>query len=93
MKESARTGDEKSARFRKPERSLVNSIPSGKRLTLRRDFLGQLKEREWVFSKAEEDFVFLNHPSENYGLVVGTGDIDWSEVGPLRMTNPVIPDD
>lgn len=91
MKARAEIGNEKSASFRKPERSLLNSIPSGKRLTLRRDVYCQLKEREWIFSKAEEDFIFLNHPSENYGLVVGTEDIDWNEIEQLRMRNSRTP--
>jgi hypothetical protein len=93
MKERAGIGDEKSASFRKPERSLLDSIPSGKRLRLRRDVYCQLKEREWIFSKAEKDFVFLNHPSENYGLVVGTGDLDWDEIEQLRMRNSGTPND
>ena len=93
MKERGRIGDEKSASFRKPERSLLNSIPPGKRLRLRRDVYRQLKEREWIFSKAVEDFIFLNHPSENYGLVVGTEDIDWNEIEQLRMRNSGIPNE
>ncbi len=93
MKERARIGDEKSASFQKPERSLLNSIPSGKRLRLRREVYRQMKDREWIFSKAEEGFIFLNHPSENYGLVVGTEDIDWNEIEQLRMRRPGTPID
>ena len=54
-------------------------IPLGKSLKLREGVYKQLKEREWIFNRAEEDIIFLIHKSGAYGVVVKTGDIDWNE--------------
>ncbi len=54
------------------------SIPSGKPLKLREGVYKQLKDREWIFNRAEEEVLFLIHKSGAYGVVVKTWDIDWS---------------
>ena len=58
--------------------SKVNSIFSGKLLTLREGLYRQLRDREWIFNRAEKGIIFLIHRSGAYGVVVKTGDIDWS---------------
>ncbi len=60
-------------------RSPVNSIPSGKPLKLREGLYRQLKEREWIFNRAENEIIFLVHKSGAYGVVVGIEDINWNE--------------
>jgi hypothetical protein len=62
-----------------PTRSVLNSIPRGKRLRLREGTYKQLKDREWIFSKIENNMIFLTHESGAYGLAVKIEDIDWSE--------------
>ena len=59
--------------------SALNSIPRGKRLRLREGVCRQLKDREWIFSKIEGDWIFLTHESGAYGVAVKVEDIDWSE--------------
>jgi len=36
-----------------------------------------LKDREWIFSKIEGDWIFLTHESGAYGVAVKVEDIDW----------------
>ena len=63
------------------------SIPNAKKgymikgqpLRLRDGLYKQLKEREWIFNRAEEDIIFLVHKSGAYGVVVRMEDIDWNE--------------
>ena len=54
-------------------------IPSGKPLKLREGVYNQLKEREWIFSRAEEGIIFLVSKSGAHGVAVKPGDIDWNE--------------
>jgi len=63
----------------KPSRSILSHIPPGVRLRLQENAYRQLKEREWIFNRTENDLIFLIHESGGYGLVVGIQDIDWSE--------------
>jgi hypothetical protein len=63
----------------KSSRSLLNHIPPGVHLRLRENAYRQLKEREWIFSRTENNLIFLIHESGAYGLVVGIQDIDWNE--------------
>ena len=53
-------------------------IPSGKLLKLQEGSYKQLKDREWIFNRAEDGIIFLIHKSGAYGVVVKTGDIDWN---------------
>lgn len=66
-------------RIERYPKSRLNSIPSGRRLRLREGLYKQLKEREWIFNRMENNIVFLIHESGAYGLVVGIEDIDWNE--------------
>jgi hypothetical protein len=59
------------------ERVIQNSLSSGKLLKLREGVYKQLKDRDWLFNKFENDTVFLIHASRAYGIAVRTGDIDW----------------
>jgi hypothetical protein len=63
--------------FKRPTRSVLNSIPQGKRLRLREGAYKQLKDREWIFRRIENNIIFLIHESGAYGLVVKIEDIDW----------------
>ena len=63
--------------FKRPTRSVLSSIPQGKRLRLREGAYKQLKDREWIFSKIGNDMIFLIHESGAYGLAVKIEDIDW----------------
>lgn len=53
----------------------------GKRLRLREGVFKQLRDREWILSRVENDLIFLAHQSGAYGVVVGLKDIDWNERG------------
>ncbi|PIV21006.1 MAG: hypothetical protein COZ69_11795 [Deltaproteobacteria bacterium CG_4_8_14_3_um_filter_45_9] len=59
--------------------SKVNSIPSGKLLRIREGLYKQLREREWIFNRMENNLIFLIHKNGAYGVVVKMEDIDWNE--------------
>ncbi len=58
--------------------SILRSISADKCLRLREGVHKQLREREWLFQKVENDLVFLIHESGVFGIVVRTNDIDWN---------------
>jgi hypothetical protein len=60
-------------------RSRLSSVSSGKVLKLKEGLYRQLKEREWIFNRTEENLVFLIHKEGAYGVVVRNEDIDWNE--------------
>jgi hypothetical protein len=60
-------------------RSRLRSVSSGKVLKLKESLYRQLKEREWIFSRTEDNLVFLIHKEGAYGVVVRNEDIDWNE--------------
>jgi hypothetical protein len=60
-------------------RSRLNSISSGKLLKLKDGLYRQLKEREWIFNRTENDLIFLVNKEGAYGVVVRNEDIDWNE--------------
>jgi hypothetical protein len=66
-------------------RLLDNSISPGKPLKLREGVYKQLKDRDWLFSKLENDTVFLIHASRAYGIAVRIVDIDWGICNPPRQ--------
>lgn len=66
-------------------RLLDNSISFGKALKLREGAYKQLKDRDWLFSKLENDTVFLIHSSRAYGIAVRIVDIDWGICNPPRQ--------
>ena len=57
--------------------SKVSAILSGKCLRLREGLYKQLRDREWIFNRTENELVFLIHKSGTYGVVVRNDDIDW----------------
>ena len=57
----------------------LNSVSSGKVLKLKEGLYRQLKEREWIFNRTEDNLVFLIHKEGVYGVVVRNEDIDWNE--------------
>ena len=59
------------------ESVIRNSISPGKPLRLREGVYKQLKDRDWLFNKFENDTVFLIHASRAYGIAVRMVDIDW----------------
>ena len=59
--------------------SKVNSIPSGKLSRIREGLYKQLREREWIFNRMENNLIFLIHKNGAYGVVVKMEDIDWNE--------------
>ncbi len=58
----------------------LDSSLAGKVVRLREGRHKQVREREWVFNRTDQDSIFLIHKSGAYGLVVGLEDIDWDEV-------------
>jgi hypothetical protein len=60
-------------------RSRLDSVSSGKLLKLKNGLYRQLKEREWIFNRTENNLVFLIHKEGVYGVVVRNEDIDWSQ--------------
>ena len=56
-----------------------NSILKGKPLRLREGLYKQLRDREWIFNRTENNLIFLIHRNGAYGVVVGVDDIDWNE--------------
>lgn len=59
--------------------SRLNTTLAGKCLRVREGLYRQLREREWIFNRTENDLIFLIHKNGAYGLVVGVDDIDWNE--------------
>ena len=59
-------------------RSRLSSVSSGKVLKLKEGLYRQLKEREWIFNRTEDNLVFLIHKEGAYGVVVRNEDIDWN---------------
>ncbi len=60
------------------ERLVSNYVAPGTRLKLRGGACRQVKEREWIFNEIKDQMIFLIHETENYGIVVGVEDIDWT---------------
>ena len=60
-------------------RSRLSSVASGKVLKLKEGLYRQLKEREWIFNRTENNLIFLVHMDGAYGVVVRIEDIEWSE--------------
>jgi hypothetical protein len=59
-----------------------DSTLSGKPLRIREGLYKQLREREWIFNRMENNLIFLIHKNGAYGVVVGIEDIDWNELWP-----------
>ena len=57
----------------------LDSVSSGKLLKLKEGLVRQLKEREWIFNRTENNLVFLVHRDGAYGVIVRNEDINWNE--------------
>jgi hypothetical protein len=57
-------------RIPKTSRSRLSSVLPGACLRLKEGFYRQLRDREWIFNRAEEQLIFLIHASGAYGVVV-----------------------
>ena len=57
----------------------LRSVSSGKVLKLKEGLYRQLKERERIFNRTEDNLIFLLHKEGAYGVVVRDEDIDWNE--------------
>ncbi len=57
----------------------LDSVSSGKVLKLKDGLYRQLREREWIFNRTENNLIFLIHKDGAYGVVVRIEDIEWSE--------------
>ncbi len=66
-------------RTQKPSKSKSNSILSGQSLKLREGVYKQLKDREWIFNRAENEIIFLIHKTGAYGVAVRIEDINWDQ--------------
>jgi hypothetical protein len=60
----------------------LDSTLSGKPLRIREGLYKQLREREWIFNRMENNLIFLIHKNGAYGVVVRIEDIDWNELLP-----------
>ena len=56
----------------------VKALSSGRLLKLKDGLYRQLKDRQWVFNRMEDNLLFLIHKEGAYGVVVKMGDIDWN---------------
>jgi len=56
----------------------LKTLPSGQLLKLKDGLYRWLAERWRILNRIENNLVFLVHKEGAYGVVVKTGDIDWS---------------
>jgi len=78
-KEIRRGRRKQMAHIDRATKARLGSVSSGKLLKLRDGLYRQLKEREWIFNRTENNWVFLIHKEGAYGVVVRIEDIEWSE--------------
>ncbi len=60
-----------------PDKRLSSILP-GTPLKVREGLYKQLRDREWIFNRVEDNLIFLIHKNGAYGIVVRTEDIDWN---------------
>jgi hypothetical protein len=60
-------------------RARLRSFASGEPVRLKESLHRQLKEREWIFHRADNNLIFLVHKDGAYGVVVSIEDIDWKD--------------
>ncbi len=70
-----------SGTHRFPNKRLSSILP-GRPLTIREGSYKQLRDREWICNRVENNSIFLIHKNGVYGVVVGIEDIDWNQVPP-----------
>jgi hypothetical protein len=78
LKETQRERKKKMRNIDTAARSRLSSVSSGNLLKLKDGLYRQLKEREWVFNRSENNLIFLIHKDGAYGVVVRIEDIDWN---------------
>ena len=66
------------SRIERRRKVRLNPILKGKLLRLREGLYKQLRDREWIFNRMEDNLIFLIHRNGAYGVVVGIEDIDWN---------------
>ena len=69
------------SRIERAPKSRLSSIPPGEPLRLREGLYKQLRDREWIFNRVENNLFFLIHKNGAYGVVVRIDDIDVNESG------------
>ena len=57
----------------------LKSLSSGNLIKLKDGLYRQLKERQWIFNRTENNLVFLINKEGVYDVVVRGEDIDWNE--------------
>ena len=57
----------------------LSSIFPGRPLKIREGLYKQLRDREWIFNRMQNNLIFLTHQSGAYGVVVRMEDIDWNQ--------------
>jgi len=62
----------------KTSRSRLSSVLPGACLRLKEGCYRQLRDREWIFNRTEENLIFLVHTSGAYGVVVREEAIHWN---------------
>ena len=60
----------------------LSSILPGRPLRIRDGLYKQLRDREWIFNRAENNSIFLIHKNGFYGVVVRIEEIDWNQLSP-----------
>ena len=70
-----------SAPHRFPNKRLSSILP-GRPLKIREGLYNQLRDREWIFNRAENNSIFLIHKNGFYGVVVRIEEIDWNQLSP-----------
>ena len=66
------------SRIERHPKARPGSILKGKLLRLREGLYKQLRDREWIFNRVENNLMFLIHKNGAFGVVVGIEDIDWN---------------
>ena len=56
----------------------LKSLSAGMVLKLKDGLYRQLKDRQWIFNRTENNMIFLIHKEGAYGVVVRNEDIDWN---------------
>ncbi len=83
MEIKQRTDEEEGGKEMAPidggSKAKLRFLSSGALLNLKEGLYRQLKEREWIFNRTENDWIFLIHKGGAYGVVVRKEDIDWKK--------------
>jgi hypothetical protein len=64
-----------------PNKKLSSILP-GSPLKIREGLYKQLRDREWIFNRVENNLIFLIHKNGAYGVAVKIEEIDWNQLSP-----------